>query len=39
MDFRTRLEAVLDVGCGRGLMLVGAARRLKTGKAVGIDLP
>jgi arsenite methyltransferase len=31
-------EAVLDVGCGRGLMLVGAARRLKTGHAVGIDL-
>ncbi len=31
-------EAVLDVGCGRGLMLVGAARRLKTGQAVGIDL-
>ena len=31
-------EMVLDVGCGRGLMLVGAARRLKTGTAVGIDL-
>jgi SAM-dependent methyltransferase len=31
-------ERVLDVGCGRGLMLVGAARRLTTGKAVGIDL-
>jgi arsenite methyltransferase len=31
-------ENVLDVGCGRGLMLVGAARRLATGKAVGIDL-
>jgi SAM-dependent methyltransferase len=31
-------EAVLDVGCGRGLMLVGAARRLRTGEAVGIDL-
>src|ERR1700675_2263543 len=25
-------ESVLDVGCGRGLMLVGAARRLTTGK-------
>jgi ubiquinone/menaquinone biosynthesis C-methylase UbiE len=31
-------EQVLDVGCGRGLMLVGAARRLTTGKATGIDL-
>ncbi len=31
-------EIVLDVGCGRGLMLVGAARRLATGHAVGIDL-
>jgi SAM-dependent methyltransferase len=31
-------EAVLDVGCGRGLLLVAMARRLTTGKAVGIDL-
>ena len=31
-------EQVLDVGCGRGLLLVGAAHRLTTGKAVGIDL-
>lgn len=31
-------EQVLDVGCGRGLMLLGAAARLKTGKATGIDL-
>jgi SAM-dependent methyltransferase len=31
-------EAVLDVGCGRGLMLVGAAARLKSGKATGVDL-
>ncbi|MDQ6800349.1 MAG: methyltransferase domain-containing protein [Acidobacteriota bacterium] len=29
---------VLDVGCGRGLLLVGAARRLTTGKATGIDI-
>ncbi len=31
-------EHVLDVGCGRGLMLIGAAKRLTTGKATGIDL-
>ncbi len=31
-------EILLDVGCGRGLMLLGAARRLTTGHAVGIDL-
>jgi len=31
-------ERVLDVGCGRGLMLVGAARRLTTGRSVGIDI-
>jgi len=31
-------EAVLDVGCGNGFLLVGAARRLTTGKATGIDL-
>lgn len=31
-------EKVLDVGCGRGLILNAAARRLTTGKAVGIDL-
>lgn len=31
-------EQVLDVGCGRGLMLVGAAQRLITGLAVGVDL-
>jgi arsenite methyltransferase len=31
-------ERVLDVGCGRGLLLVGAARRLVTGKASGLDL-
>lgn len=34
----TGTERVLDVGCGRGLMLIGAAKRLTTGKAVGIDL-
>jgi SAM-dependent methyltransferase len=31
-------ERVLDVGCGRGLLLIGAAKRLSTGSAVGIDL-
>ena len=31
-------ERVLDVGCGRGLMLIGAAKRLKSGKATGIDV-
>jgi SAM-dependent methyltransferase len=31
-------EQVLDVGCGRGLLLIGAAQRLTTGKATGIDL-
>src|ERR1700760_5071249 len=35
-------EAVLDVGCGRGLLMAGAAKRLAalkgTGKATGIDI-
>src|SRR5262249_40992277 len=31
-------ETVLDVGCGRGLLLVGAAHRLTTGKAIGVDV-
>src|SRR5438309_6609809 len=31
-------EQVLDVGCGRGLLLVGAAKRLTTGTATGIDV-
>jgi arsenite methyltransferase len=34
----TGSERVLDVGCGRGLMLVGAAKRLTSGKATGIDI-
>jgi arsenite methyltransferase len=31
-------ERVLDVGCGHGLLLIGAAKRLPRGRAVGIDL-
>jgi SAM-dependent methyltransferase len=31
-------ERVLDVGCGHGLLLVAAAKRLTTGHAVGIDI-
>jgi SAM-dependent methyltransferase len=31
-------ERVVDVGCGRGLMLVGAAKRLSSGKATGVDI-
>lgn len=35
-------ESVLDVGCGRGLLLIGAAKRLKAigghGRATGIDI-
>ena len=31
-------ERVLDVGCGSGLLLNGAAQRLTSGKAIGIDI-
>src|SRR5262249_2897690 len=31
-------ERVLDLGCGRGAVLLLAARRLTTGRAVGVDL-
>ena len=31
-------ETVLDVGCGLGVMLIGAAKRLTTGTAAGIDI-
>lgn len=31
-------ETILDVGCGHGLLLIGAAKRIAAGRAVGIDL-
>lgn len=31
-------ETVLDVGAGRGLLMIGAAKRLTTGHATGIDI-
>jgi arsenite methyltransferase len=31
-------EVVLDVGCGRGLWLITAAKHLTTGRAVGVDV-
>ena len=31
-------ETIVDVGCGRGLLLNAAARQLTTGKVIGIDL-
>jgi SAM-dependent methyltransferase len=31
-------ERVLDVGCGRGLLLIEAAKRLSRGRAVGVDV-
>jgi len=31
-------ETLLDVGCGHGLLLIGGARRLSSGRAIGIDL-
>jgi|SRR5271165_4395470 len=34
----TGKEQVLDVGTGRGLLLAGAAKKLTTGRAVGIDI-
>jgi len=34
----TGAETVLDVGAGRGLLLIGAAKRLTTGHATGIDI-
>lgn len=31
-------ETVLDVGTGRGLLMIGAAKRLSSGKSIGIDI-
>lgn len=31
-------ERTLDLGCGRGLLLIGIAKQLGTGRSVGIDL-
>ena len=31
-------EAVLDIGCGRGLVAIGCARRVPAGHVTGIDL-
>ena len=31
-------ERVLDVGCGRGILLISAAKMIKSGKAVGVDI-
>ncbi|MCP4195888.1 MAG: class I SAM-dependent methyltransferase [Proteobacteria bacterium] len=31
-------EDLLDVGCGNGILVIGAAKRLTTGKAIGIDI-
>lgn len=31
-------DNMLDIGCGRGLILIGGAKRLISGKAIGVDI-
>ena len=31
-------EQLLDLGCGRGMVLIAAAKRLPAGRAIGVDL-
>jgi len=31
-------ELLLDLGCGRGMVLIAAAKRLPAGRAIGVDL-
>jgi SAM-dependent methyltransferase len=40
LDMRTWRgdETVLDIGCGRGLIAVAAARRVPTGRVTGVDI-
>jgi len=31
-------ETILDIGCGKGLLLIAAAKKLTSGKAIGVDI-